>query len=219
MTQPDPSSPGLDGELIGSYRTTPAIVLGWVMVAGAALLTSLTVVDVLAGRADDLLTPVALICGIAALAWVLFLRPRVRVHSDGVVLHNVVSDTTVPFAAVEEITHQWALELHDTEGRRHSAWAVPVKRERVRRTGVDDFAETTTRRRGDAGRTAQGVADIVQRTLQRWRLDGGQLSGTGDLARPGGPGPAPTQVHRAVAWAPVAGLGLSLLLLVLAVLG
>lgn len=200
--------PDLVGDRLGTYRTLPATILGWAMVAGAALLALLTVLDVSQGREENLLLPAALVVGIAVGAWALFLRPHVRLHTDGVLLANIVTDSVLPFAAVEEITHQWALELHDTQGRRHSSWAVPVKRERVRREQIDDFAETTVRRRGSAGRTAQGVADEVQRAFQRWRLDGGQLSG-------------PTEqvvATKQPAWVPVGALGLALLLMALAVL-
>lgn len=210
MTHPSPgSSSELTGELLGVYRTLPARVLGWVMVAGAALLGGLTLWDVTQGRDEGLIYPAAVIVGIAAAAWVLFLRPHVRLHSDGVVLANIVSTSLVPFAAVEEITHQWALELHDSQGRKHSSWAIPVKRERVRRGQVDDFAETTSRRRGSAGRTAQGVADEAQRALQRWRLDGGQLTGPAQEAR----------AVRKLAVTPVAVLGIAAVLLSVAVLG
>ncbi|WP_130013111.1 hypothetical protein [Serinicoccus sediminis] len=164
----------LRGAVVGTYRALPARVLGWAMVACAAVLAGLTVWDLLSGHRDGALGAVALVVGVAAAAWVLFLRPRAVLHEDGVLLVNLVRDTAVPFAAVDEITHQWALELHDTEGRRHSAWAVPAKRERARPTRLDDYADTT-RRRGDGGTTAQTVADEAQRALQRWRLDGGQL--------------------------------------------
>ena len=206
-----PAPSPLSGELVGVYRTVPARVIGWLMVAGSALLATLTVVDVVAGRHVDagLAWPLALVVGLAAGAWVLFLRPHVRLYEDGVVLANVVTDSVVPFGAVEEVTHQWALELHAKDGRRHSSWAVPVRRDRVRRKNIDEFAETT-RRRGSAGVTAQGVADVVHRTLQRFRLDGGQLrdSGTG----------TPAVVQR-VAWSAVTTLGLALTLGVIALLG
>lgn len=194
------------GEVVATYRTLPARVLGWGMVAAAAALAALTVVDIARGQRSGLLGSAALILGLAVVAWVLFLRPRVELRRDGILLVNIVTDTTVPFAAVSEITHQWALEVHDGEGRRHSAWAVPVKRERVRREAVEDYAETT-RVRGSAGTTAQGVADEVQRTLQRWRLDGGELSPDHSpdrgRPRPAGPGAA---ARRELAWPAVSAL-------------
>lgn len=172
----------LTGEVLGTYRTLPSRVIGLLMVATAAVLAVLTLADVARGHDEGLLAPVALVVGIAAMAWVLFLRPRVRLRSDGVELANILTDSVVPFCAVEEITHQWALEVHDDEGRRHSAWAVPVRRELRRPGKLDDF-EQTTRARGSVGTTAQGVADVAQRALQRWRLDGGGIAGE-PAARP-----------------------------------
>ncbi len=193
------------------YRTVPARVIGWTMVAGAAVLTALTVVDMVTGSHRGLAWPAALVVGVAAAAWALFLRPHVELRTDGVVLANIVTDTVVPFAVVEEVTDRWALELHDVDGRRYSSWAVPVRREWVRRTAIDDFAETT-RRRGSGGITAQGVADEVQRALQRWRLDGGQLAPTHGAAAAAG-------VTQRISWSAAVVLALAVGLLVLAVLG
>lgn len=174
----------LSGEVLGTYRTLPSRVLGLLMVATAAVLAALTLADVARGHDEGLLQPVALVVGIAALSWVLFLRPRVRLRTDGVELANVLTDSVVPFAAVTEITHRWAFEVHDDQGRRHSAWAVPVRRELRRPGRLDDF-EQTTRTRGSVGTTAQGVADVAHRALQRWRLDGGGLAA--------GPAPGPSR--------------------------
>lgn len=206
-----PRTSSLTGERVRTYRTVPARVIGWTMVAGAGALVGLTVADLVTGAHRGLAWPIALVVAVAAAAWALFLRPHVELRTDGVVLANIVTDTTVPFAVVEEVTDRWALELHDTGGRRYSSWAVPVRREWVRRTAVDDFAETT-RRRGSAGVTAQGVADEVQRALQRWRLDGGELV---DSAAP----TAPARVSQRVSWSSAVVLALAVGLLLLAVLG
>lgn len=173
----------LSGEPVGVYRTTPARVIGWTMVLGAAVLAGLTILDTVRGREAGLLFPLALVVGVAVGAWVLFLRPHVRLYTDGVVLANVISDIAVPFAAIEDVTTQWALELHDHQGRRHSSWAVPVRRERFRRQQVESFAETT-RQRGSGGMSAQGVADQVHRTWQRWKLDGGELEAREQASSP-----------------------------------
>ena len=204
----EPTSP-LTGDRVRVYRTVPARALGWTMVAGAGLLTVLTVVDMVSGSHRGLAWPAALVVAVAAAAWALFLRPHVELRTDGVVLANIVTDTTVPFAVVEEVTDRWALELRTGDGRRYSSWAVPVRREWVRRTRIDDFAETT-RRRGSAGITAQGVADEVQRALQRWRLDGGELPQAGRAA---------AEVTQRVSWSSAAVLALAAGLLVLAMLG
>lgn len=205
----DPSAlPPPHGDLVRVYRTLPARIVGWTMVAVAGVLAALTVVDLATGSHQGLAWPAAMIVAVAGLSWVLFLRPHVQLRTDGVVLANLVSDTRVPFAAVEEVTDRWALELHDHQGRRHSSWAVPVRREWVRRRAVDDFAEAT-RHRGSAGTTAQGVSDQVHRTLQRWRLDGGE-------ARAQAHGGA--EVTRGPAWSAIVVLALAVVLLVVALL-
>lgn len=183
-------SPALSGTPLRVYRTLPARILGWVLLVVAAVLAGLTVWDVVTDRAAGLLGPSALVVGLATAGWVVFLRPCGILYDDGVRLRNLVTDVALPFGAVREVTHQWALELTDMEGTRHAAWAVPVRRELVRRRAIDDFAETT-RRRGYEGVTAQGAADEVQRALQRWRLDGGEHPG------------APTVATRTIAWVPV----------------
>lgn len=201
---------GLEGEKIRVYRTVPARVIGWALVAGAVVLAGLTVLDLLAGTHRGFVQPAAGVVAVAAVGWVLFLRPHVRLHTDGVVLADIVRDTTVPFAALSEITDRWALELHDHEGHRYSSWAVPVRREWTRRRSIDDYAETT-RRRGSGGTTAQGVADEVQRAFQRWRLDGGELPAA---SRPG----TEAKVTRRVATSAVAALALAAVLVLAALL-
>lgn len=203
-----PRTSPLTGDRVRVYRTVPARVIGWVMVAGAAVLSGLTVVDLASGTGGGLAWPVALVVAVAAAAWALFLRPHVELRTDGVVLANIVTDTTVPFAVVDEVTDRWALEL-DVDGRRYSSWAVPVRREWRTRTAVDDFAETT-RRRGSGGMSAQGVADEVQRALQRWRLDGGELR-----SAPTGQEPRVTQ---RISWSSAVVLGCAVALLALALL-
>lgn len=198
------TSPSPDAAPVRVYRTLPAKVIGWGMIAVALVLTGLTVRDLLAGHTADVVSPLALITGVATAGWVLFLRPRAALYPDRVELANVLSDSTVPFAAIEDVTFQWALELHDAQGRRHSAWAVPVRREMTRRRSIDDFAETT-RRRGSEGTTAQGAADEVLRALSSWRLAGGEADPM-------------AEVTRRVAPSAVAALGLTLLLALASVL-
>jgi hypothetical protein len=200
-----PENSLLTGAPLRVYRTLPARVMGWGMVAAAVVLATLTVVDVAGGHRSSLLAPVALVVGVAAGAWVLFLRPRVTLYADGVRLTNLVTSSTVPFGAVEEVSHRWALELHDVGGRTHAAWAVPVRRDMVRRRAIDDFAETTLHR-GREGVTAQSVADEVLRAMQRWRLDGGEHVD------------APSEAVRSVSWPAVGVLAVAAVLAVGAVL-
>lgn len=204
----DPSTAASTGDLVRVYRTMPARVVGWSMMALAGVFAALTVADLATGAHRGLAWPAAVVVAVAGLAWVLFLRPHVQLRTEGIVLADIVTDTRVPFAAVEEVTDRWALELHDVQGRRHSSWAVPARREWVRRRAVDDFAETT-RHRGSAGVTAQGVSDEVHRALQRWRLDGGEGRSVD---------PVRAVVTREPAWSAIVVLAVAGLLILVAVL-
>ncbi|MFX0538205.1 hypothetical protein ACQBAT_10945 [Ornithinimicrobium sp. Y1847] len=195
--------PGSD--LVRVYRTLPARFVGWAMIAAGVVLGSMTLRDISVGHTADLLHPVALVVAVGVAGWALFLRPRVELYTEGLRVVNVVTDSVVPFGAIEDISTRWSLELLDTEGGRTSAWAVPVRRDMVPRRRLDDFAETT-RHRGRGGVTAQGVSDDVYRTMQRWRLDGGERTG------------APTRVVRSPSWFAVGALMVAVILALSALL-
>lgn len=201
------STEGTGSGLQGVYRTLPARIVGWALV-GAVLVGGLLTVQAEVELGRSVLLPLAVCATVLSVVWVVLLRPLVELHTDKVVLRNLVRDVEVPFAALAEVGHQWALELTDTAGRRHSAWAVPKQREYSARRRSDDFAETTARRRGRPGTTALVVADDVQRVWQRWRLGGEPGVGAGS-------DPVVSQRWALSALAPL-GLSLAFLLLVLA---
>lgn len=208
-----------------TYRTLPARILGWGILATAGVMALLTLTDVLTGRTDaaGALPPVALVAGLVAISWVLFLRPKVEIHDDRVELVNVVTDTTVPLTAIEKVTHQWSLELHDRAGRRHSAWAVPVRREVVRPKNIDRFADATNPRGGER-MTAQGAADEVWRAMTRYGLVEPGADGPRELTAAAADGHVVAgadvsgQVTRRPAWSAVVLLVLAVLLAVGALL-
>ncbi len=190
--------------MLGVYRTLPARIVGWLMVGGA-MLFGFTVIRTEAQLGRSVLLPMAVVLVVVSVVWAVLLRPHVELRADGVTNRNVVTDTHVPFSRLAEVGHQWALELIDTSGHRHSSWAVPKQREFSARRRFDDFAETTSRRRGRPGTTAMVVADDVQRAWQRWKLGGGHVEPDMPAAR-------------RWAWSSVLPLVLSLALLTVAVL-
>lgn len=162
------------GKMVGVYRTLPARVLGWSMMAvvgavGFVIIRS----EYLLGR--SVLVPLAATLFVIAIIWILLLRPVVELRSESVVSRNILRDTVIPFGALAEVSYQWSLEVTDTAGRTWSSWAVPKQREFSARRSFDDFGETT-RRKSRPGTTAQVVANDVEREHQRWLLDGGALS-------------------------------------------
>lgn len=206
MTVPADDTPKGDrsAPMLGVYRTLPSRIVGWVMVGGAVVF-GFTVLNAEASLDRSALFPVAVVLTVVSVVWAVLLRPHVELRADGVTHRNIVTDTEVPFSRLAEVGHQWALELTDTSGQRHSSWAVPKQREFSARRRFDDFGETTSRRRGRPGTTAMVVADDVQRAWQRWKHAGGTVE-------------ADQPATRQWAWSAVIPLLVSLALLAVAIL-
>ena len=157
-----------------TFRTQPALISGVLLIV-ATLALSIFIVRGEGESGRAMLTTAAIFAGVVSLIWLVLLRPSVRIDPDGVEIRNLVTDVTVPFAALEAVGHRWSLELVDVHGKTHSSWAIPVKR-RLRPTTVgDSFADATSLRRGSReGTHAELVAGLVEQAQQRWRLDGGR---------------------------------------------
>jgi hypothetical protein len=156
------------------FRTLPARVFGWSLVVVTVALAVMLVRSE-QERELDILTPVAVTGFVVAVVWVGLLRPCVVLRPDGVVLRNLLTDTTVPFSRLQEVGRDWSLELVDGTGRKHSAWAVPVRRDFRPRGNIDRYAEATTRGKAREGVHADVVAGHVEHRWQRWKLEGGQV--------------------------------------------
>ena len=90
----------------------------WVLLAVFLVLTVL----------DDVASALrfAPFAGLLALTvYALFWRPRVDVDADGVTLANVVRDTRVPFARLEDVRTRFALTLETVEGT-FTSWSSPA---------------------------------------------------------------------------------------------
>lgn len=156
-----------------TYRTMPSRVIGWVIIA---VLVALAVVigKLEADIGNNPLSPVGIMSVVAAVVWVVLLRPCVRVGEDRAELRNLVTDVVVPFSRLKSVRHEWALELYDNADQKHSSWAIPVRRELRPRRDVDSYAEATTRGKAAEGNNAEVVAGRVEQALQRWKLEGGR---------------------------------------------
>lgn len=155
-----------------TYRTLPARIVGWVIllaVAGLAVVMG----SVEARLGNNPLSPAGFLAVVAAIVWVVLLRPAVRIESGRVELSNLLTDVTVPYERLGEVTHRWALELVDNAGATHSSWAIPVRRELRPRRDIDSYAESTTRGKAREGNNAEVIAGRVEQEWQRWKLDGG----------------------------------------------
>ncbi|MGB5953347.1 MAG: hypothetical protein WBG57_12650 [Ornithinimicrobium sp.] len=164
------------GEVVQVYRTLPARMLGWFMVAVIGTV-GVVIVRTEYQLGGDVLVPSASLLLVITLVWIFLLRPSVELRSESVTSRNILRDTVVPFERLAEVSYQWSLELTDTAGRTWSSWAVPKQREFSMRRASDDFGETT-RHPSRPGTTAQVVAGDVERERKRWLLAGGTAATT-----------------------------------------
>ncbi len=207
------------GTLVATYRTLPARIIGWAMIVAVGAVGYIVIRGELAlGR--DVFFPVASLCFVVMIAWIFLLRPNVELRSESVTQRNILRDTVVPFSRLEDVKYEWALELIDTGGRKHSSWAIPKQREFSARRSFDSFAETTARKKAKPGPTAQAVAGDVLREHQRWLLNGGKLDvSTTPTTSPDTDDDANANVGERARWAlsAVAPLGISVVALAIAI--
>ncbi len=207
------------GTLTAVYRTLPARIIGWAMIVAVGAVGYIVIRGELAlGR--GIFFPVASLCFVVVIAWIFLLRPSVELRSESVTQRNILRDTVVPFSRLEDVRYEWALELIDTGGRKHSSWAIPKQREFSARRSFDSFAETTARKKAKPGPTAQAVAGDVLREHQRWLLNGGKLDvSTATTSSPGMDAEAHGHVGERARWAlsAVAPLGISVVVLAIAI--
>lgn len=183
-----------------TYRTLPARIIGGAIVI-AALVLAVVMGTIEANLGNNPLTPIGFLGVVAAVAWVLLLRPSVVLNHDQVTVRNLVTDVVVPFSRLAAVERKWALELVDNAGTKHSSWAVPIRRELRPRRDIDSYAESTTRGKAAEGTNAEAVAGHVERELQRWKLAGG-------IDEPG------QGAHRSWAWSAILPLLVSVIFLV-----
>lgn len=117
-------------------------------------------------------------------AWLLYLRPYVRVSEGFVEISNLVRTYRVPWGDIDSVDSRFALTIRTRGGRVIRAWAAPApgarqalstQRADVTHTPGDD----DTRRPSDAEGTASGdAAGLVRRELQRHRRDDPSSAGT-----------------------------------------
>lgn len=163
------SAPRTSGEVESTFRTLPSLVLGWVVIAGGALIA---ISFAFTGLNEEALTPVALCLVFTAGSWIALVRPSVVLKSDGVLLRNLVTDVDVPFTHLSAVGSKWALELVDTGGTTHSSWAIPARK--GIRSQLRDDKDAAIDRSGQLGNNAAAVAGVIADRWDDWREAGGR---------------------------------------------
>lgn len=126
-------------------RSRSALVLGCL---GALFFAAMAVIGGWSGWG-------AVFLAIAGLSIVLFVRPHVRVQSDGVVVANPFRQTFVPWSVLAAVRTRWNLELHVVAGRVITSWAIAAQLDRPTFAG-------SLRIRSDGTRRARSGADAAQ---------------------------------------------------------
>ncbi|WP_461476286.1 PH domain-containing protein [Microbacterium sp. HJ5] len=158
-----------------TFRPRGSQILAWAAIGVCAL--GLVFIAVTEGVPALLLWswPIVLV---AWLAWIVYVRPYVRVNEAFIEVGNVFRTHRVPWSDVADVDSRYALTVTTTGGRSIRAWAAPApsarqamstRREEVAAVpGDGDF-----RRPADAEGTPSGdAAAIVRRTLLQYRRSG-----------------------------------------------
>jgi hypothetical protein len=171
------------------YRSRSAIVIAAALIAFFTTGAVAHIVAVGANQANASigLAILAVCVGIAG-----YVRPHLRVDTNHVEVHNVLSIASVDFERLAHVDTRWALELMGDDGRKVSAFAAPSPGVwTVRATSPSDLrglpADTYVgggARVGDRRGTASGDAAYLVRTAwMRWRTEHpDHLSETGGRA-------------------------------------
>ena len=131
MASSSPDSPSSNGSATGrsaeptryerrAFTSTPARVLGWILVAVAVA----NFVDIgVRGRDHaSLIAAAALLLG-CGIVYVLCLRPGLVAGDDAVLMRNPLRDVRVPWAALDTVDVTDALRLHAGD-RKYRSWAL-----------------------------------------------------------------------------------------------
>ncbi|HRW19684.1 MAG TPA: PH domain-containing protein [Dermatophilaceae bacterium] len=185
--------------IVHTLRSRGSVLLGW---AGAVPLVLLVLFS---WDSSVLLRSVLLL--VAALSWVLLVRPFVRIDVTGVTVGNPFRQVQLPWRLIEDTYHRWNLEIY-AAGRTVSAWAISAHIERpkgVGMFGLGGLAKSPDRDAADrptGAMTAYRAAQLVESVREEWL----EAVREGELSEPADP-------RITTAWQPleVAVVGLPLL--------
>lgn len=192
-----------------SYRSRSNAVFG----AMAALVLIGWAWAALEAGGTALLLQLPWIAAAAVGTWLAFGRPHVTVHDDGVTLVNPLRTVEVPWAALIDVSTQFALTLRTPRGK-YAAWAAPGPGRHAATQSVASDVTAVAKGRGavaigDLPTAPSGVVAFQVRTRWQRLVESGALeAGVADQV----------PVRVTIAWAWVAALGGCVLLGVVAVL-
>lgn len=213
------TSEGADTRLV--FRQPQALTLGIAVMVLCVLLVLLGLRSSVGLSARDVAWPLAA----ALAAWALFVRPRVVLSEDAVVLDNLVRAVQIPWERIEATQARWNLRVVTTGGAAFGAWAI--SKQRPPRSSVRSMSGFGG---GEMGlRTAFRNARDAQIDTDAYRNPGDRPKSAGAVASliydeqdrraAAGSHPVSTREVRVVpAWQGIVALAAALILVVVAVL-
>lgn len=137
------------------------------------------VVDgILRGSADYILHDFLVVAAVSLAAWIVFFRPRLILHSDGLRMINLIRSYNIPFASLVTWRVGGALVVEvRTEGdriRRITSWGAPgVRRQRPQLSSVMGRNRGPTSDLGTAGMANQDLRSVTEVAMEHrereWR--------------------------------------------------
>lgn len=112
------------------FRQTQALLLGITTIVLGLALVLLSLRSISGLDVRDFAWPVA----IALSGWALFVRPRVVVSEDAVLLDNLVRAAEIPWERIEGTQARWNLRVLTSDGSAYGSWAI--SKQRPQRTGM-----------------------------------------------------------------------------------
>ena len=204
-----------------SFRQTQALAIGYVTAVLCVLLVVLGLFSSAGLSVRDVAWPLSL----AVLAWALFIRPRVVVSPDSVVLQNLVRDVEIPWNRIASTQARWNLRIITGSGDAYGSWAI--SKQRPPRTGLRSMSGFGGG--GEMGlRTAFRNARDTEIDVEAFRNPPNRPKSAGAVAvlideeqdRRVQQGTAKNETHDvrvSPAWPGIAAVGVALVLLVIAV--
>ena len=164
-------------EALRTLRQRGSIAMGIIAMAVGGLMAALSLFS-----GDASLVFIGAMLLLAAIGWVLFIRPCVVLTVVGIELDNPFRRTTIPWSHVEDVSPRWNLEVW-SGGTAYPAWAIASHIERPKRQGIPgygklDLGSTPAETKPSEGATVGSASRLIETAMGEYA----QLLAEGDSA-------------------------------------
>lgn len=175
------SRPTTAPEALRTLRQRGSVAMGWIALAISG---GMAVVSLVSGQPSLVFIGCMLL--VAAVSWVLFVRPSVVLTMVGVELNNPVRRTHIPWSLVDDVAARWNLEVWSGD-KAYAAWAIASHIERPAgrssgfafgRLGAYAAADAAAAPKPSPGATVGSASRLIEAAKGEWS----ELVAEGDSA-------------------------------------